>query len=104
MRIPINFIPQWILFHFLLKKKKAVLVDFFDTICFRRIHSHQMYNRWAECLLGKVPSLAEITDKQDLIKARMKVSSDLKNKYEEPPYSEVVKGIVKQLGWGGANF
>lgn len=99
--MPINFMPQWFLFSFLLKRKKVILVDYFDTLCFRRIHSHQMYDRWAECLLKKVPSLAEITNKQNLIMVRKKVSSSLQSQYEEPPYSEIIKKMVEQLGWGG---
>lgn len=39
--------------------KSVVLVDFFDTVMFRHIHSHQMMGNWAKALVRKYPELDE---------------------------------------------
>jgi len=73
-------------YSFLSEKKKTIFVDYFDTLCFRRIHSSQMYNQWAKCLLGKIPILATITDKDRLVKVRIAESKELLKNNEEAPY------------------
>lgn len=41
------------------KNKSVILVDFFDTVMFRHIHSHQMMEKWAKALVRKYPEIDE---------------------------------------------
>lgn len=41
------------------KDKSVILVDFFDTVMFRHIHSHQLMEKWAKALSRKYPRISE---------------------------------------------
>ena len=81
-----------------MKKYDYIFVDYFDTIAFRTVHSHQMYTQWAKVLSAKVP---EIERKrftlERLISIRHSASSDLYKLYEEPSYELLVKDIYHKI-------
>ena len=95
--IPINF-------HFRsislakMEGKNVIFVDFFDTLCFRRIHSSQLYEQWAECLCQKYPELSRRVSKTELIEARIKASCELHKIYEEPSYRQLITKIEEFVG------
>lgn len=85
--------------HILLKKtdgKKAIMVDFFDTIVFRRIHSVQIYNQWAKALISRVKFKDTITS-SEIISKRHQAKSELNKEYYEPPFKEVMSKLYEKL-------
>lgn len=44
----------------MVKNKSVIFVDFFDTIMFRQIHSHQLLHQWEKALIKKYSTLSEI--------------------------------------------
>lgn len=40
---------------------KYIFVDYFDTTCFRHIHSSQIYLQWAKVMRAKFPELVMIS-------------------------------------------
>lgn len=75
--------------------KKVILVDFFDTLIFRRIHSCQVYIPWAHALLNRA-KIDKVSPEQ-LVSLRHQVSSSLSKEYEEPPYSLVMGKVYSEL-------
>ena len=43
-------------------KIKYIFVDYFDTTCFRHIHSSQIYLQWAKVMKAKFPELGIISN------------------------------------------
>lgn len=41
------------------RNKSVILVDFFDTVMFRHIHSHCLMGKWAKALTRKYPEIDE---------------------------------------------
>ncbi len=75
--------------------KKVILVDFFDTLVFRRIHSYQVYIPWAKALLNRI-RLEDVTAEQ-LVGLRYQAISSLRKEYVEPPYSLVMGKVYSKL-------
>ena len=40
--------------------KTQILVDFFDTVMFREVHSYQLMKQWENALKAKFPELYDI--------------------------------------------
>ena len=59
--------------------KKIILVDFFDTLVFRRIHSYQVYIPWAKALLNRI-KVENVTAEQ-LVAFRRQAISTLRKEY-----------------------
>lgn len=76
--------------------KKAIMVDFFDTIIFRRVHSSQIYYQWAKTLITRFESTTPITS-NEIIYLRHKINTELRKKYFEPPFKEVMSKLYEQL-------
>lgn len=75
--------------------KKVILVDFFDTLVFRRIHSYQVYIPWAKALQNRI-GLDNVTPEQ-LVSLRRQATSSLRKEYAEPPYSLVMGKVYAEL-------
>lgn len=71
--------------------KKVILIDFFDTLVFRRIHSSQVYVPWAKALKTRL-DLGNVTV-ESLINLRQQSNSQLCKKYAEPSYS-LIMGLL----------
>ena len=78
--------------------KKVILVDFFDTLVFRRIHSYQVYIPWAKALLNRI-KVENVTAEQ-LVAFRRQAISTLRKEYAEPPYSLVMGKVYDALECG----
>ena len=78
--------------------KKVILVDFFDTLVFRRIHSYQVYIPWAKALLNRIR--LEDMNAEQLVGLRHQAISLLRKEYEEPPYSLVMGKVYDALECG----
>lgn len=78
------------------KGKSVVLVDFFDTVMFRRIHSHQLMGKWAKALVRKYPEI----DEKKLIEYRNK---GILNEGDECAidYHDLLVSIYNMLGING---
>lgn len=75
--------------------KKAIMVDFFDTVIFRRIHSSQIYNQWAKALIRRL-GLNQIKH-DEIINKYYQARSELKIKYDEPPFRDVISLLYDKL-------
>lgn len=79
-----------------IKDKKVVLVDFFDTICYRTIHDTEILKEWAKVIPFKYPHLS--VSPEDLLRCRIDSERELTSKYEEVPYAEVMGLVYDKLG------
>ena len=75
------------------KEKQYVLVDFFDTVMFRCIHSHQLMAQWEIAMKKKYPSLENI----DLCAIRRKVISELGNDECAINYHDLTSAIYRMI-------
>lgn len=71
----------------------VVFVDYFDTLVFRYIHSHQIYGLWARRLLAKLNLESNCIDERSLVSYRKKVLLNLRKEFDEPPYRNLVSEI-----------
>lgn len=85
--IPINILKYYTFCK--LRKYKVIFVDYFDTVCFRRIHSFQMHRQWVVSMLRKYPCLESI-GVEKLVSLRNQASSQLHKIYTEPSYSQLI--------------
>lgn len=76
--------------------KEYIFVDFFDTVCFRHIHSHQVDEQWAKVVKVLYPSITY--SEKELRSLRNDVSNSLRKLYKEPPYKEVMYVLWNKLG------
>ena len=67
------------------QKYKYIFIDYFDTTCFRHIHSSQIYHQWGKCMMGKFPELA-VLSLDDIVALRHRAHHMVGEKYEEAPY------------------
>ncbi|ACX74569.1 Haloacid dehalogenase domain protein hydrolase [Fibrobacter succinogenes subsp. succinogenes S85] len=68
----------------------VIFVDYFDTLVFRNIHSHQIYSQWAKVLLGKLDSVSKHIDEEQLVALRWKALQNLREKNDEPSYRDLI--------------
>lgn len=73
--------------------KSVVLVDFFDTVMFRHIHSHQMMGNWAKALVRKYPEL----DEKKLVEYRNRGISNWGGDECAIEYHDLLVSIYKML-------
>lgn len=71
----------------------VVFVDYFDTLVFRYIHSHQIYGLWARRLLAKLNLESNCIDESSLASYRKKALLNLRKEFDEPPYKNLVSEI-----------
>lgn len=76
---------------------KYIFVDFFDTVCFRHIHSHQVYLQWAKVLRKKFPEIANYYSAEQIVTMRNEIICGLEMEYEEPPYQKVMGTLYKRF-------
>lgn len=76
------------------KNKKAIFVDYFDTLVFRKIKTYDVYYRWAYILKNKYKELEDVLV-EDIVDSRIKTTYDLKDKYEEIPY-DILMGSIRE--------
>lgn len=76
--------------------KKAIMVDFFDTIIFRRVHSSQIYYQWAKTLIARLEFSSPITS-DEIVYLRHKINKQLRKEYFESPFKEVMSQLYEQL-------
>ena len=75
---------------------KYIFVDYFDTTCFRHIHSSQVYLQWARVLKSKFPELGIISD--DELEAMRHQAHRLNGeKYHEKPYRETMEDLYRAI-------
>ena len=79
------------------QKNKYIFVDYFDTTCFRHIHSFQIYHQWAKCMLVKIPELEEIP-LDEIVDLRHRAHHIVGEKYEEAPYCQTMEMLYELLG------
>lgn len=79
------------------QKYKYIFVDYFDTTCFRHIHSFQIYHQWAKCMLVKIPELEEIP-LDEIVDLRHRAHHIVGEKYEEAPYCQTMEMLYDLLG------
>lgn len=79
-----------------LKNKDIILVDFFDTVMFRRVHPYQLLDQWAICMIRKFPSLYSLGE-EDLVEKRHKAHSICKKTKEEPTYNDIMNTLFNLL-------
>lgn len=78
------------------QKNKYIFVDYFDTTCFRHIHSFQIYHQWAKCMLVKIPELEEIP-LDEIVDLRHRAHHIVGEKYEEAPYCQTMEMLYELL-------
>lgn len=78
--------------------KKIILVDFFDTVMFRRIHSSQIPQQWAKGMLTRYPILYNKYNEENICKLLNQARGDLRKSYKEPPYKKVIELFYDNLG------
>lgn len=80
-----------------LKKKCAnkthILVDFFDTVMFREVHSFQLMAQWENALKIKFPELIDL----NLSLIRKNIIKDLGKEECVIPYKELLKNVFDQI-------
>lgn len=79
-----------------LRYKKAVFVDFFDTVVFRRVHSSQVIPRWAAAMIRKFPELGGFGEGR-LLRERDGAYRALNGRFEEVPYDAAMRGLYEKL-------
>lgn len=72
----------------IVKNKNVIFIDY-DTIMFRRVHPHQVYEQWAVCMINKFRGLYDI-GKQNLLNLRNKAISACAEEYEAPSYNAII--------------
>lgn len=75
----------------LLQRKKVILVDFFDTVMFRKIHSFQIMPQWNRGMIRKYPQLANMDE--DLISLRKRAVRELGGDESAIEYYRLIKNI-----------
>lgn len=75
---------------------KYIFVDYFDTTCFRHIHSSQIYLQWAKVLKTKFPILASLSDEK-LVEMRHKAHHMNGEHYYEKPYHQTMEDLYSLL-------
>ena len=75
---------------------KYIFVDYFDTTCFRHIHSSQIYLQWAKVMRVKFPELGIISN--DKLVALRHIAHHKNNKlYKEKPYLDTMSDLYDIL-------
>lgn len=72
--------------------KNIILIDFFDTLVFRYVHSDQIFQQWENAILYRF-NLNDRIKQGELVRVRHRITSNLKSSYEEPPYNKVIEGV-----------
>lgn len=75
----------------LLQKKKVILIDFFDTVMFRKIHSYQIMPQWKKGMIRKYPQLRDMNE--DLILLRKHAIEALGGNESTINYYNLIKHI-----------
>lgn len=75
---------------------KYIFVDYFDTTCFRHIHSSQIYLQWAKVLKTKFPILASLSDEK-LVEMRHKAHHMNREHFYEKPYHQTMEDLYSLL-------
>lgn len=75
---------------------KYIFVDYFDTTCFRHIHSSQIYLQWAKVLKTKFPMLASLSDEK-LVEMRHKAHHMNGEHFYEKPYHQTMEDLYSLL-------
>lgn len=75
---------------------KYIFVDYFDTICFRHIHSSQIYLQWAKVLKTKFPILVSLSDEK-LVEMRHKAHHMNGEHFYEKPYHQTMEDLYSLL-------
>ena len=75
------------------KDKSVILVDFFDTVMFRHIHSHQLMEKWAKALSRKYPRISE----KKLVECRKYAISKLGGDECAIEYHTLLSSLYKML-------
>lgn len=75
---------------------KYIFVDYFDTTCFRHIHSSQIYLQWAKVLKTKFPILASLSDEK-LVEMRHKAHHMNGEYFYEKPYHQTMEDLYSLL-------
>lgn len=73
--------------------KKIVAFDFFDTVMFRHIHSHQLLGQWSKAFKQKFPSLENI----DLHSMRLQCIHDSGIDESEINYDVLISSIYEKI-------
>lgn len=71
--------------------REIILIDFFDTVMFREVHSFQLPSQWAKIISEKYGL------NQDLLGIRKKLENEFKDSIYEIPYKELIKNIFDML-------
>lgn len=71
--------------------REIILIDFFDTVMFREVHSFQLLPQWAKIISEKYGL------NQDLLGIRKKLENEFKDNIYEIPYKELIKNIFDML-------
>lgn len=61
-----------------------IFVDYFDTVCYRHIHSWQVLPQWAKAIINRWPKVTEVADKDSIVRCREQEYSryqDIKSSY-----------------------
>lgn len=75
---------------------KYIFVDYFDTTCFRHIHSSQIYLQWAKVLKTKFPILASLSDEK-MVEMRHKAHHMNGEHFYEKPYHQTMEDLYSLL-------
>lgn len=78
------------------KKYKYIFVDYFDTTCFRFVHSSQIYLQWAKVMQVKFPELRSF-DIEELVAMRREAHHELVNSYQEVPYTSTMEKLYEGI-------
>ena len=71
--------------------REIILIEFFDTVMFREVHSFQLLSQWAKIISGKYGL------NQDLLGIRKKLENEFKDNIYEIPYKELIKNIKESI-------
>ncbi len=77
-------------------RNKYIFVDYFDTVCFRHIHSSQVYLQWAKVIRAKFPEL-QAFPAETLEAMRHCAHRQNGEKYHEKPYMETMEDLYRAL-------
>ena len=97
--IPVNIFKYYTICK--LRKHKVIFVDYFDTVCFRRVHAYQMHHQWVISMLKKYPCL-ESVGIEKLVSIRNQASIQLHKIYSEPSYTQLISRFYDIVD--GASF
>lgn len=76
-------------------KYKYIFVDYFDTTCFRHIHSFQIYSQWAKVLKMKFPEIK--IGENEVVNLRHQAHRNVPQHYDEPPYRLTMENLYELL-------